>query len=87
MLSPVYFISYFSLHILLLDIIFALSPLLHTAHISLDIPSLHIALLDILDIIICHLEFHRDEDVTFFLDMGRWSSVCGHTYSGSQVAM
>jgi hypothetical protein len=43
-----------------------LFPTLHTAHISLDIPSLHIALLDILDIIIFHLEFHRDEDVAFF---------------------
>jgi hypothetical protein len=66
MLSLVYFISYFSSHISLLDIIFALFPPLHTAHISLDIPSLHIALLDILDIIIFHLEFHRDEDVAFF---------------------
>jgi len=65
MLSLVYFILYFSLHISLLDIIFALLPLLHTAHISLDIPLLHTALLDILDIIF-HLEFHCDEDAAFF---------------------
>jgi hypothetical protein len=66
MLSLVYFILYFSSYLSLLDIIFALLPPLQTAHISLDIPSLHITLLDILDIIIFPLEFHRDEDVAFF---------------------
>jgi hypothetical protein len=65
MLSLVYFILYFSLHISLLDIIFALLPLLHAAHISLDIPSLHIVSPDILDIIF-DLEFHCNEDVAFF---------------------
>jgi hypothetical protein len=30
--------------------------------------------------------FCGDEDVAF-LEVGRWSRVCGHTYSGSHVIM
>ena len=71
MLSLVYFISrLFYLAFFFAYIItrhhFASLPPLHTAHISLDTPSLHIALHDVLDIIIFHLEFNCDEDVAFF---------------------
>ena len=70
-LSPIYFTFRLSYHVFFFAYIttrhhFALLPTLHTAHISLDIPSPHIALLDILDIITFHLESHHDEDVAFF---------------------
>ena len=73
-----YFISYFSLHISSLDIILYCFPhfILHIYHWTfIDCRWHYLTFLGItLDI--AFLEFHRNKDIAF-LDMGRWSSVCG----------